>query len=91
MNSRFTQSAQNALNSALDFAREFGHTYIGSEHILLGLLAETDGVASKLLTARGAALDSIKDTVKEISGEGKQNYRNLCISGYEAWSKLYRN
>ena len=72
MNSRFTQSAQNALNSALDFAREFGHTYIGSEHILLGLLAETDGVASKLLTARGAALDSIKDTVKEISGEGKQ-------------------
>ena len=72
MNSRFTQSAQNALNSALEFARDFGHTYIGSEHILLGLLEEADGVASKLLVSKGAVLNSIKDTVKEISGEGKK-------------------
>ena len=72
MNSRFTQSAQNALNSALEFAREMGHTYIGSEHILLGLLAETDGVASKILTSRGAVFETVKETVKEISGEGKK-------------------
>ncbi|MBE6643162.1 MAG: ATP-dependent Clp protease ATP-binding subunit [Ruminococcaceae bacterium] len=72
MNSRFTQSAQNALNSALEYAREMGHTYIGSEHILLGLLSETDGVASKILTSRGAVFETIKETVKEISGEGKK-------------------
>ncbi len=73
MNSRFTQSAQNALNSALEFSKEFGHTYIGSEHILLGLMSETDGVASKLLSARGADFNGIKDTVREISGEGKKS------------------
>ena len=39
MNHKFTQKAQNALQSALQFARELGHTYIGSEHLLLGLAA----------------------------------------------------
>ena len=68
MNSRFTQSAQNSLNYALDFAREFGHTYIGSEHILLGLMTETDGAAFRLLDSKGASVESIKETVKEISG-----------------------
>ena len=70
MNNRFTQSAQNALNNALKYAREYGHTYIGSEHILLGLLSEKDGVASKILTNRSADFDASSDMVKEISGEG---------------------
>ena len=51
---RFTQKAQNVLNGALAHARELGHTYIGSEHILLGLVGEEDSVASKILAARGA-------------------------------------
>ena len=66
MNNRFTQSAQNALDKALEYARNFGHTYIGSEHILLGLLAETDGVASKLLANRSADFDESERMVKEI-------------------------
>ncbi len=70
MNSRFTQSAQNALDKALEYARKFGHTYVGSEHLLLGLLSEGDGMASKLLLARSASLDNALEMVKEISGKG---------------------
>ena len=49
MNNRFTGKAQNALNNSLRFARAMGHTYIGSEHLLLSLATESDGVAAKLL------------------------------------------
>ena len=48
MMNRFTEKAQNTLNNALRFARELGHTYIGSEHLLLSLAAETDSVSAKM-------------------------------------------
>ena len=54
MTGRFTQKAQNALNAALNAARSLGHTYIGSEHILLGISSDRDNAASRLLAARGA-------------------------------------
>ena len=44
MTSKFTEKAEGAINRALRFASEMGHTYIGSEHILYGLTAETDSV-----------------------------------------------
>ena len=72
MTNRFTQSAQNSLDSALEFAREMGHTYIGSEHILLGLISEKESVASKLLEKNGVSFEETKKTVKEISGEGSR-------------------
>ena len=50
---RFTEKANTALNLAVDAAREMGHTYIGTEHILLGLLREGSGVAAVVLGARG--------------------------------------
>ena len=67
---RFTQKAQNVLNNALSFAREMGHTYVGSEHILLGLVGENESVASNILVARGAELDKIKTAVISVAGEG---------------------
>ncbi len=70
MASRFTQKAQNVLSLALSFAGELGHTYIGSEHLLLALLNEESGVASHYLSERGAALDPIRDTVIRMSGTG---------------------
>ena len=54
---RFTEKAGLALNLAIEGAREMGHTYIGTEHILLGLLREGSGVAAVVLAAgtdRGA-------------------------------------
>lgn len=70
MTNKFTQKAQNALNKALYFARELGHTYIGSEHLLLGLMSETDGVAAKLLEGRGVTFDKLRDAISEIAGSG---------------------
>ncbi len=67
---RFTQKAQNVLNNALGYARELGHTYVGSEHILLGLVSEGDSIAAGLLSARGADPDKIRAAVIEIAGEG---------------------
>ena len=54
MENKFTQKAQNALIFAASQAQAFGHTYIGSEHLLLGLLGETNSVASKMLAKKGS-------------------------------------
>ena len=51
MTNRFTSRAQNALNGALREATALGHTFVGSEHLILGLLTEEDGIAAKLMTA----------------------------------------
>ncbi len=70
MKSKFTQKARSTLGRALDCARELGHTYIGSEHLLLGLLGEDDSAASRLLYARGADYDRVFSAVAETSGVG---------------------
>ena len=50
---RFTDKANTALNMAMEAAQELGHTYVGTEHILLGLLREGSGVAAAVLSGRG--------------------------------------
>ena len=67
---RFTQKAQNVLNRSLAYARDFGHTYIGSEHLLLGLMGEEDSVASGILSSKGADFERIKDVIVRIAGVG---------------------
>ncbi len=66
----FTQKAQNVLNGALAFARQMGHTYIGSEHLLLGLVNEADSVAAKILSGRGMIPEDIKKAVADMAGTG---------------------
>ncbi len=70
MNHKFTQKAQNALHSAGNLARELGHTYIGSEHLLLGLIAEQDGIASRLLGGIGVGFSQLKEAVSHLTGIG---------------------
>ncbi len=70
MANKFTPKAGFALNSALSFASELGHSYIGSEHLLLGLLTTPDCASEKILSSRGVSSDKIKSTVKEITGVG---------------------
>ena len=70
MNNRFTQKAQNTLNNSLRFAAEMGHTYVGSEHILLALSAERESVAGKALAARGLSPEKLKDEIATLSGLG---------------------
>ena len=51
MKNRFTERAQHALTAALACASAMGHTYIGSEHLLLGLLSDGDSIAGRMLAA----------------------------------------
>ncbi len=73
MTNRFTLRAQNALNGSLREASALGHTYIGSEHLLLGLLCEGDSIAAKLLTARGVNAEKFRGAVVELSGAGAES------------------
>ena len=73
MTGRFTQKAQNALNAALNAARSLGHTYIGSEHLLLGISSDRDNAASRLLAARGAVRNTLRSAVISISGKGSES------------------
>ena len=60
MENRFTKRAQNALALAVSTAEEFGHTYVGSEHLLLGLAKECDSIASKMLLRKGITHQKIQ-------------------------------
>ncbi len=70
MSNKFTPKAQYALNLALSLASEMGHSYIGSEHLLLGLIKTPESAAARILSARGASFEIIKATVLEITGMG---------------------
>ena len=70
MANKFTPKAQYALNMALTYASDLGHSYIGSEHLLLGLLSTPDCAASRIMNARGSKAETVKDTVIEITGIG---------------------
>ncbi len=67
---RFTQKAQNSLNRALSLARELGHTYIGSEHLLFALSDENDSASSSLLAKFGVTSEDIKNAIIEMTGTG---------------------
>ena len=67
---RFTERAQQALTKAQEAAASFGHSYIGSEHLLLGLLREQGGPAAKALAACGVTDDAFVKQIEELSGRG---------------------
>ena len=66
----FTEKANNALNLAIESAQKFGHTYIGSEHILIGLLKEGSGLAYTVLNGRGITQETIEDMLESAVGKG---------------------
>lgn len=70
MNIGFTKKAQNALNRALYIASEMGHTCIGSEHLLLGLLSEKDGIAERVLEERGVSYEKTRQLIEDSVGLG---------------------
>ena len=70
MTNRFTQKAQNALNHALIAARSFGHSYVGSEHLLIGLTSDSESVSARILASMGVTRAKIIDTVTAAIGTG---------------------
>ena len=69
---RFTDRARQVVALAQEEARMLNHNYIGTEHILLGLIHEGDGVAARSLESLGISLDAVRQQVEEIIGRGQQ-------------------
>jgi ATP-dependent Clp protease ATP-binding subunit ClpC len=69
---RFTDRARRVVVLAQEEARMLNHNYIGTEHILLGLIHEGEGVAAKALESLGISLEGVRNQVEEIIGQGQQ-------------------
>ncbi len=69
---RFTDRARRVVVLAQEEARMLNHNYIGTEHILLGLIHEGEGVAAKALEALNISLEAVRSQVEEIIGQGQQ-------------------
>ena len=69
---RFTDRARRVIVLAQEEARGLNHNYIGTEHILLGLIHEGEGVAAKALESMGISLEAVRQEVEEIIGQGTE-------------------
>ena len=73
----FTQRASRAVKLAQDEARRLNHDYIGTEHILLGLVALGEGVAAEVLKGLGIDLKKLRREIEKIVGTGE----NILVAG----------
>jgi len=69
---RFTDEARRVVVQAQEESRELNHSYIGTEHLLLGILREDEGIAAEALASLEAGLDPAREQVAEIIGRGQQ-------------------
>ncbi len=69
---KFSERARRVLTSAQEEAQHFNHSYIGTEHILLGLIREEEGVAAKVLNALGISLSKVRSAVEYIIERGEK-------------------
>lgn len=74
---RFNERSQRVLYYAQEEAQSLQHGYVGTEHILLGILREEDGIAKKLLNNMGVTIDAVKNLIEEYEGKGEAGlFRN---------------
>ncbi len=70
---KFSERARRVLTSAQEEAQQLNHSYIGTEHILLGLIREEEGVAAKVLNNLGISLSKVRSAVEYIIGRGEKS------------------
>ena len=75
---KFTETATGALNLALECARELGHSFIGSQHLLFGLSAQEGGLTQPLLRAVGADADTVAELIERQDGRGVRSSVAPC-------------
>ncbi len=83
--SGFTEKANSALNSSIKTASSLGHTYVGSEHILCGLLSDESGVAGHILQKQGINREGVISKLRQSVGSGIPT--NLGVSDFTPRSK----
>ena len=69
MTYKFTNSAKDAMESANEIAIELGHDYIGTEHLLYGLVDEQEGVAGKVLENQNVTKEDVLEEIEELIGK----------------------
>ena len=69
---KFTNKAKIAIEIANDISIQLGHNYIGTEHILYGLVKEGEGIAAKVLNNKGISEENVKEKIEELLGIGKE-------------------
>jgi len=77
---RFTQRSQQVLILAQEEAKRFRHPYVGTEHILLGLIEEGEGVAAKTLTVLGVQSEQVRAMVEQSMGKGEEMPKELALT-----------
>jgi len=77
---RFTQRSQQVLILAQEEAKRFRYPYVGTEHILLGLIEEGEGVASKTLTVLGVQSEQVRALVEQSMGKGEEMPKELALT-----------
>lgn len=80
MFSNFTEKARISINKAHDEACEMGHGYIGSEHLLLGIISEGTGVGAKILENAGVTAEAVREKVKALMGENSPINQNAELA-----------
>jgi len=74
---KFTNKAKKVIEIANDISIELGHNYIGTEHILYGLIKEGEGIAAKVLTNKGITEEKVKGKIEELLGRGDEIKESL--------------
>jgi ATP-dependent Clp protease ATP-binding subunit ClpC len=69
---RFTERARQVVVLAADESRRLQHNYIGTEHLLLGLLLEEEGIAARVLERLGITADEVRDEIARVVGQGDE-------------------
>lgn len=77
---RFTQKAQKVLMLAQEEARRLSHPYVGTEHILLGLIREGEGVAAKALAGLGVDAEKVRELVEKSIGKGEGAMQEMSLT-----------
>src|SRR5699024_361016 len=73
----YTPRAKKVVELSQDEARKLGHSYVGTEHILLGLIREGEGVAAKALQSLGLEIEKIQEEVEELIGVGQEPLQTI--------------
>ncbi len=87
MKYKFTNSAQVALETATNLAIKLGHDYVGTEHILFGLVDEENGVASKVLSKQGVTDELVLKEIEELIGVNEDNILDIDDIGFTPRTK----
>jgi ATP-dependent Clp protease ATP-binding subunit ClpC len=77
---RLDQRGEQVLALALDEARQLRHDWLGTEHLLLGIIRQRDGIAGSILEEFGLELEPVRDALRAIAGEGAESTEGIALT-----------